>query len=97
MTQPANISFRASVSPQSAMRTDKTIQALRPDPERPGSKHHDRDSLYLWVARSGSKSWRLRLCGRSPQRQALQDREPECCGLGGRQLIEQAGGAAGPQ
>ena len=40
------------------MLSDKAIQALRPDPERPGSKHHDRDGLYLWVARSGSKTWR---------------------------------------
>ncbi|MFN9621107.1 MAG: Arm DNA-binding domain-containing protein [Synechococcaceae cyanobacterium] len=31
---------------------------MRPDPSRPGSKHHDRDGLYLWVARSGSKTWR---------------------------------------
>lgn len=23
-----------------------------------GTKHHDRDGLYLWVARSGSKTWR---------------------------------------
>jgi hypothetical protein len=40
------------------MLSDKAIQALRPDPERPGTKHHDRDGLYLWVARSGSKTWR---------------------------------------
>jgi hypothetical protein len=40
------------------MLSDKAIQALRPDPSRPGSKHHDRDGLYLWVARSGSKTWR---------------------------------------
>jgi len=40
------------------MLSDKAIQALRPDPSRPGSKHHDRDCLYLWVARSGSKTWR---------------------------------------
>jgi len=40
------------------MLSDKAIQALRPDPERPGTKHHDRDDLYLWVARSGSKTWR---------------------------------------
>ena len=40
------------------MLCDKAIQALRPDPSRPGSKHHDRDGLYLWVARSGSKTWR---------------------------------------
>lgn len=41
------------------MLSDKAIQALRPDPERPGTKHHDRDGLYLWVARSGSKTWRI--------------------------------------
>jgi len=40
------------------MLSDKAIQALRPDPDRPGTKHHDRDGLYLWVARSGSKTWR---------------------------------------
>lgn len=40
------------------MLSDKAIQALRPDPSRSGSKHHDRDGLYLWVARSGSKTWR---------------------------------------
>jgi hypothetical protein len=40
------------------MLSDKVIQALRPDPDRPGTKHHDRDGLYLWVARSGSKTWR---------------------------------------
>jgi integrase len=40
------------------MLSDKAIQSLRPDPERPGTKHHDRDGLYLWVARSGSKTWR---------------------------------------
>ena len=40
------------------MLSDKAIQALRPNPERPGTKHHDRDGLYLWVARSGSKTWR---------------------------------------
>jgi hypothetical protein len=40
------------------MLSDKAIQALRPDPSRPGSKHHDRDGLYLWVARSGSKTLR---------------------------------------
>jgi hypothetical protein len=40
------------------MLSDKAIQALRPDPSRPGTKHHDRDGLYLWVARSGSKTWR---------------------------------------
>jgi integrase len=40
------------------MLSDKAIQALRPDLERPGTKHHDRDGLYLWVARSGSKTWR---------------------------------------
>ena len=40
------------------MLTDKAIQALQPDPARPGSKHHDRDGLYLWVARSGSKTFR---------------------------------------
>ena len=40
------------------MLSDKAIQALRPDPERPGTKHQDRDGLYLWVARSGSKTWR---------------------------------------
>jgi len=37
---------------------DKAIQALRPDPDRPDTKHHDRDGLDLWVARSGSKTWR---------------------------------------
>ncbi len=42
----------------SAMLSDKAIQALRPDPGRPGTKHHDRDDLYLWVERSGSKTWR---------------------------------------
>jgi len=40
------------------MLSDKAIQALRPDPQRPGTKHHDRDGLYLLVARSGSKTWR---------------------------------------
>lgn len=40
------------------MLSDKAIQALRPDPIRSGTKHHDRDGLYLWVARSGSKTWR---------------------------------------
>jgi hypothetical protein len=40
------------------MLSDKAIQALRPDPSRSGTKHHDRDGLYLWVARSGSKTWR---------------------------------------
>ncbi|MFM7267127.1 MAG: tyrosine-type recombinase/integrase [Cyanobium sp.] len=40
------------------MLSDKAIQALRPDPSRSGRKHHDRDGLYLWVARSGSKTWR---------------------------------------
>ena len=40
------------------MLSDKAIQALKPDPARPGTKHHDRDGLYLWVARSGSKTWR---------------------------------------
>ena len=40
------------------MLSDKAIQALRADSERPGTKHHDRDGLYLWVARSGSKTWR---------------------------------------
>jgi hypothetical protein len=40
------------------MLSDKAILALLPDPERPGTKHHDRDGLYLWVARSGSKTWR---------------------------------------
>ena len=40
------------------MLTDKAIQALQPDSSRSGSKHHDRDGLYLWVARSGSKIWR---------------------------------------
>ena len=40
------------------MLSDMAIQALGPDPERPGTKHHDRDGLYLWVARSGSKTWR---------------------------------------
>ncbi|MFN9630086.1 MAG: tyrosine-type recombinase/integrase, partial [Cyanobacteriota bacterium] len=40
------------------MLTDKAIQALQPDSTRSGSKHHDRDGLYLWVARSGSKTWR---------------------------------------
>ena len=40
------------------MLTDKAIQALQPDSSRSGSKHHDRDGLYLWVARSGSKTWR---------------------------------------
>ena len=29
------------------MLSDKAIQALRPDPSRSGSKHHDRDGLYL--------------------------------------------------
>jgi hypothetical protein len=38
------------------MLSGKAIQALRPDPERPGTKHHDRDGRYLWVARSGSKT-----------------------------------------
>jgi len=38
------------------MLTDKAIQALQPDSSRPGSKHHDRDGFYLWVARSGSKT-----------------------------------------
>jgi hypothetical protein len=41
------------------MLSDRAIQALRPDPECPGTKHHDRDGLYLWVARSGSKTWRM--------------------------------------
>ena len=27
------------------MLSDKAIQALRPDPDRPGTKHHDRDGL----------------------------------------------------
>ncbi|MEI7952590.1 MAG: Arm DNA-binding domain-containing protein [Synechococcaceae cyanobacterium ELA182] len=40
------------------MLSDKAIQALRPDPDRPGTMHHDRDGLYLWEARSGSKTWR---------------------------------------
>jgi hypothetical protein len=40
------------------MLSDKAIQALKADPARPGTKHHDRDGLYLWVARSGSKTWR---------------------------------------
>ena len=40
------------------MLSDKAIQALRPDPDRPGTKNHDRDGLYLWMARSGSKTWR---------------------------------------
>ena len=31
----------------------------------------------------------LQPLGRSPQRQAFEDGEPECCGLGGRQLIHQ--------
>ena len=43
---------------QRAMLTDKAIQALQPDSSRSGSKHHDRDGLYLWMARSGSKTWR---------------------------------------
>lgn len=40
------------------MLSDKAIQALRPDLSRSGTKHHDRDGLDLWVARSGSKTWR---------------------------------------
>jgi hypothetical protein len=40
------------------MLSDKAIQSLRHDPDRPGTRHHDRDGLYLWVARSGSKTWR---------------------------------------
>ncbi|MEY4352129.1 MAG: Arm DNA-binding domain [Cyanobacteriota bacterium] len=40
------------------MHSDRAIQSLRSDPERPGTKHPDRDGLYLWVARSGSKTWR---------------------------------------
>ena len=40
------------------MLSDKAIEALGPDPDRPGTKNHDRDGLYLWVARSGSKTWR---------------------------------------
>lgn len=39
------------------MLSDKATRALRPDPDRPGTKHHDRDSLSLWVACSGSKTW----------------------------------------
>jgi len=40
------------------MLSDKAIQALRPDADRPGTKHHDRDGLSLGMARSGSKTWR---------------------------------------
>jgi hypothetical protein len=40
------------------MLSDKAIQALRHDPERPGTDYHDRDSLHPWLARSGSKTWR---------------------------------------
>jgi integrase len=40
------------------MLSDKAIQALSPHESRSGTKHHDRDGLYLWVARSGSKTWR---------------------------------------
>jgi len=29
------------------MLTDKEIQALQPDSSRSGTKHHDRDGLYL--------------------------------------------------
>lgn len=40
------------------MLSEKVIQALRPTPAKAGTKHHDRDRLCLWVARSGSKTWR---------------------------------------
>jgi hypothetical protein len=40
------------------MLIDKAIHAFRPDPDRLATKHHDRDGLYLWVARSGSKTSR---------------------------------------
>jgi hypothetical protein len=39
------------------MLSDKAIQVLGPNPDRPATKHHDRDGLYLWVACSGSKTW----------------------------------------
>ena len=38
--------------------SDKAIQALKADPARPSTKHHDPEGHYLWVARSGSKTWR---------------------------------------
>ena len=49
---------RASVPPLFVMPGDKAIKALRPDPDHPGTKHHDRDGPYLGMARSGSKTWR---------------------------------------
>ena len=59
------------------MLSDKAIQALRPDPERPGSKHHDRDGLYLWVARSGSKTWRKDYCWQGAPQGFSQGRRDE--------------------
>jgi hypothetical protein len=37
------------------MLSDKAIQALRPDPDRPGTKHHDRDGLSLWAGLTESR------------------------------------------
>jgi len=56
--------------------SDTAVQAIKPDPTRRITKVHDRDGLFLHVAKTGTKSWVLRYRIHGKERSASLGRYP---------------------